>query len=67
MARIIATKAPVAIKTGKEAFYKQAEMGLEEAYAYAGATMAENMMARDTKAGIDAFVAKKPMPDWTGE
>jgi enoyl-CoA hydratase/carnithine racemase len=67
MARIIAEKAPVAIKIGKQAFYKQAEMGLEEAYAYAGATMAENMMARDTKAGIDAFVAKKPMPDWTGE
>jgi hypothetical protein len=29
--------------------------------------MAENMMARDAKAGIGAFVTKKPMPDWTGD
>lgn len=67
IARTIVGKAPVAIKIGKEAFYKQSEMELSEAYAYTGAAMAENMMARDTKAGIDAFIAKAPMPDWTGE
>jgi enoyl-CoA hydratase/carnithine racemase len=67
MARTIVGKAPVAIKIGKEAFYRQAEMGLAEAYAYTGAAMAENMMARDTKAGIDAFIAKAPMPEWTGD
>lgn len=64
MARIIANKAPVAIKIGKEAFYAQAEMTLEDAYAYAGAAMAENMMARDTTQGIDAFINKQPMPPW---
>lgn len=67
MARTIAEKAPVAIKIGKEAFYKQADMSLGEAYKFTGAAMAENMMARDTQAGIDAFITKKPMPDWTGE
>jgi enoyl-CoA hydratase/carnithine racemase len=67
MARTIVEKAAVAIKIGKEAFYKQAEMSLPDAYAYAGAAMAENMMARDTKAGIDAFINKQPMPDWTGD
>ena len=67
MAQQIVSKAPVAVRTGKRAFYEQADMPLEQAYAYAGRTMADNMMARDTKAGIDAFVAKKPMPDWTGE
>jgi enoyl-CoA hydratase/carnithine racemase len=67
MARIIAEKAPVAVRTGKRAFYKQAEMPLAEAYAYAGRVMAENMMARDTKAGIGAFTRKEPMPEWTGE
>ena len=67
MARSIVSKAPVAIRIGKEAFYRQAEMTLEDAYAYAGAAMAENMMARDTKAGIDAFVSKQPMPNWTDE
>jgi enoyl-CoA hydratase/carnithine racemase len=67
MARIIADKSPVAIKTGKRAFYEQAEMPLEEAYAHAGRVMAENMMARDAKAGIGAFTRKEPLPDWTGE
>lgn len=67
MAQKIVAKSPVAIKIGKEAFYRQAEMPLEEAYAYAGATMAHNMMARDAEAGIGAFIAKKPMPEWQGE
>ncbi|MEP2029238.1 MAG: enoyl-CoA hydratase [Paracoccaceae bacterium] len=67
MARIIADKSPVAIKTGKRAFYEQLEMPLEEAYAFAGRTMAENMMAKDTEAGIGAFGRKQPMPDWKGE
>ncbi|MGD9294930.1 MAG: enoyl-CoA hydratase [Roseobacter sp.] len=67
MARTIADKAPVAIKIGKEAFYRQAEMSLEQAYAYAGAAMAENMLARDTTKGIDAFIRKEPMPPWEGD
>lgn len=67
MARAIAGKSPAAIKIGKRAFYEQAEMTLEDAYAYAGRVMAENMMARDASAGIGAFVEKSPMPDWTGE
>ena len=66
-ARTIAEKAPVAVKVGKQAFYTQAEMPLEDAYAYAGRVMAENMMARDTKAGIGAFTRKEPMPEWTGD
>jgi len=67
MARIIADKSPSAIKIGKRAFYEQAEMSLEEAYAFAGRTMAENMMARDAEAGIGAFTRKEDMPEWTGE
>ena len=67
MARIIADKSASAVKIGKRAFYEQAEMPLEEAYAFAGRTMAENMMARDAEAGIGAFTRKEPMPEWTGE
>ena len=67
MARIIADKSPAAIKIGKRAYYEQLEMPLEEAYAFAGRTMAENMMAKDAEAGIGAFTRKQPMPDWTGE
>ncbi len=67
MARVIADKSPSAVKIGKRAFYEQLEMSLEDAYAFAGRTMAENMMARDAEAGIGAFTRKEPMPDWTGE
>ena len=67
MARIIADKSSAAVKIGKEAFYRQAEMTLDDAYEYAGRVMAENMMARDAEAGIGAFVSKQPMPNWTGE
>lgn len=62
LARTIADKSPTAIKTGKRAFYQQAEMSLDEAYAFAGRVMAENMMAHDAEAGIGAFLGKQPSP-----
>jgi enoyl-CoA hydratase/carnithine racemase len=64
-AKIVA-KSPYALAIGKEAFYRQAELGLDEAYAYASQVMTTNMLARDAEAGIDAFIAKRPMPDWQG-
>lgn len=67
MADKIVGKSPAAIRIGKEAFYAQAEMPLSKAYAYTGETMARNMMARDAEAGIGAFIAKTPMPEWQGE
>lgn len=67
MARIIAGKSSAAVKIGKRAFYEQLEMPLEQAYAFTGRMMAENMMAKDTVAGIGAFTRKDPMPEWTGE
>ncbi len=63
IARIIASKSALTVKTGKQAFYRQREMSLEEAYAYAGNVMVENMMARDAEEGIAAFVEKRE-PVW---
>ncbi len=56
----IAAKAPVAVRTGKQMFYRQLERGLADAYQYAGEIMACNMMADDTVEGIDAFIEKRP-------
>lgn len=64
MAQKIAAKSNVAVKMGKEAFYKQSEMALNEAYDFAGRVMADNMMANDAENGIGAFIEKKPMPEW---
>ena len=63
LAEQIASKLGVAIKIGKEAFYKQLEMPISEAYEYTGRVMAENMMFRQTEKGIDAFLNKRE-PAW---
>ena len=65
-AQTIASKSPSTLKIGKEAFYRQAEMGLGEAYDYASRVMVENMLARDAEEGIGAFIDKRK-PEWTGE
>jgi enoyl-CoA hydratase/carnithine racemase len=61
----IIAKSPLTLKIGKEAFYRQAELGLSEAYDYASQVMTENMMALDAQEGIDAFLAKRK-PEWKG-
>jgi enoyl-CoA hydratase/carnithine racemase len=66
LAAKIVAKSPLALAIGKEAFYKQAELGLEDAYRYASEVMTRNMLARDAERGIDAFIAKQPMPEWEG-
>lgn len=65
-AQTIASKSPLTLKIGKAAFYQQAEMGLAEAYEYASRVMVDNMMGRDAKEGIGAFIEKRK-PEWTGE
>jgi len=61
----IAAKSPLTVAIGKEAFHRQAEMKLTDAYAYASEVMTRNMLAQDAAEGIDAFLQKRP-PVWTG-
>ena len=63
LAQQIALKSTHTVKLGKTAFYRQAEMSLAEAYAYAAEVMTENMMARDAEEGICAFIEKRE-PKW---
>jgi enoyl-CoA hydratase/carnithine racemase len=65
-AQTIASKSPLTLKIGKEAFYQQADMPLGEAYDHATRVMVENLMARDAEEGIGAFIDKRE-PHWTGE
>ncbi|WP_448043852.1 enoyl-CoA hydratase [Bradyrhizobium liaoningense] len=66
LAQKVALKSAYTIKLGKEAFYRQAEMSLTDAYRYAAAVMTENMMARDAEEGIGAFIEKRT-PTWRDE
>jgi enoyl-CoA hydratase/carnithine racemase len=55
----IAAKSPAAVRIGKAMFYRQRQMALDDAYAYAGDVMARNMMEEDARDGIDGFLQKR--------
>ncbi len=63
LAATIMSKPARVIALGKQAYYRQLEMGVSDAYAYAGRVMASNMMMDDAIEGIDAFLEKRP-PIW---
>ncbi|WP_227687875.1 enoyl-CoA hydratase [Psychrobacter immobilis] len=55
----ITAKSSIAVRTGKNMFYKQLDMPLADAYEYASEVMTCNMMAEDVSEGIDAFIEKR--------
>jgi enoyl-CoA hydratase/carnithine racemase len=59
----IAAKSAATVKLGKEAFYRQIEMSIADAYEHATEVMVKNMMAQDAAEGISAFVEKRS-PKW---
>jgi enoyl-CoA hydratase/carnithine racemase len=63
LAQRIASKPAATLAIGKEAFYRQIEMGLGDAYDYAAGVMVENMMHAESKEGIGAFIEKRK-PVW---
>ncbi|MBS0370691.1 MAG: enoyl-CoA hydratase [Proteobacteria bacterium] len=65
LARQIASKSPLTLAIGKEAFYRQAALPLDEAYAYTRQVMVGNLQALDAREGIDAFIDKRT-PTWCG-
>ncbi|HZX31650.1 MAG TPA: enoyl-CoA hydratase [Rhodocyclaceae bacterium] len=66
LAQKLASKSPVTLAIGKEAFYRQAEMTLADAYAYTREVMTKNLETRDAQEGIGAFIDKRP-PVWCGK
>jgi len=63
LAAKIAAKPRHTLKVGKEAFYRQLEMPLSEAYDYASKVMTENMLDGEACEGISAFLEKRE-PKW---
>jgi enoyl-CoA hydratase/carnithine racemase len=63
LAALIASKPRHTLKIGKEAFYRQAEMSLSDAYDYTARVMVENMLEAEACEGIGAFVEKRE-PKW---
>jgi enoyl-CoA hydratase/carnithine racemase len=63
LAETVAAKLGPVVRIGKRAFYEQAELPLDAAYALTGQVMVENMLREDTAEGIGAFLDKRT-PEW---
>jgi len=59
LAHQIASKSSHTVKIGKQAFYRQAELDLVDAYKYASQVMVENLLSADAEEGICAFIEKR--------
>ena len=63
LAEKISKKSQEVLKIGKEAFYKQSQLNIEDAYEYTSKVMTKNMMIDDAFEGINAFLEKRN-PKW---
>jgi enoyl-CoA hydratase/carnithine racemase len=48
---------------GKRAYYRQLEMGIEEAYDFTTRVIVDNALGRDFEEGLAAFLEKR-RPEW---
>lgn len=62
LATNLAAKPPATMAAGKRAFYQQMDMGLEQAYALASRVISESFAHEEGRAGMDAFIEKRPPP-----
>lgn len=63
LAEKIASKSAQGIRAGKEAFYRQVDMPIEDAFDYANESMLRAMMSPDAAEGTRAFLEKRA-PEW---
>ena len=63
LAEKISKKSASVVSIGKDAFYKQSELNLFDAYEYTSKVMTANTLNENAKEGIDAFLEKRD-PNW---
>jgi enoyl-CoA hydratase/carnithine racemase len=63
LAKLLASKSPQALRSGKRLFQRQLEVPIEEAYALASASIARDFASADGVEGSEAFLAKRA-PTW---
>jgi len=62
LASTLAAKPPATVAAGKRAFYQQMDLGLEQAYALASGVISASFAHEEGRAGMDAFIEKRPPP-----
>ena len=65
LAAKLAAKPPASLTAGKRAFYQQMDLSLEKAYELAGRVISESFAHAEGRAGMDAFIEKRPPPGKT--
>ena len=66
LANKLASKSPLALQMGKEAFYGMADLEYGKALAYSNELFAALCMTEDAKEGVEAFLQKRK-PQWKGK
>jgi enoyl-CoA hydratase/carnithine racemase len=62
----LASKSPLALQMGKEAFYGMSDLEYGKALAYTNEVFAALCMTEDAKEGVEAFLNKRK-PEWKGK
>ena len=62
LAKKLAEKPPATVAAGKRAFYQQMDLGLAKAYELASGVIASSFAHDEGRAGMDAFIEKRPPP-----
>ena len=62
LGKTLAAKPPATVAAGKRTFYQQMDLGLEQAYALASGVIAASFADAEGRAGMDAFIEKRPPP-----
>ena len=62
LAAKLAAKPPATVAAGKRAFYQQMDLGLAKAYDLASGVIASSFAHQEGRAGMDAFIDKRPPP-----
>jgi enoyl-CoA hydratase/carnithine racemase len=66
LAEKITSASPLVVGIGKQAFYRQIDMPLHEAYEYTSDVMVSNAGLEDAQEGMQAFLEKRA-PRWRGK
>jgi len=62
LARQIAEKPPATVAAGKRAFYRQMDLGVQQAYDLASQVIAASFAHEEGREGMEAFIEKRPAP-----
>ena len=62
LAKKISEKPPGTVAAGKRAFYAQMDLGVAKAYELASGVIASSFAGEEGRAGMDAFIEKRPPP-----